>query len=118
MIYPPKIDDEAYPGRVEPPNIAFGRRRLAKRRRCLRQRRFSASALHVDNGDAVHDWALAGLGIMLKSEVDVAEDLDAGRLERVLPNWDGGEAPIVALYPSAEHLPLKTVARLRHRLPS
>jgi hypothetical protein len=22
MIYPPKIDDEAYPGRVEPPNIA------------------------------------------------------------------------------------------------
>jgi DNA-binding transcriptional LysR family regulator len=116
MIYPPKIDDDAYPGRVEPPNIASckeavaasGRRRLAKRRRCVRQRRFSASALHVDNGDAVHDWALAGLGIMLKSEVDVAEDLDAGRLERVLPNWDGGEAPIVALYPSAEHLPLKT----------
>jgi DNA-binding transcriptional LysR family regulator len=64
--------------------------------------------LRVDNGDAVHDWALAGLGIMLKSEIDVAQDLDAGRLERVLPKWDGGEAPIVALYPSAEHLPLKT----------
>jgi DNA-binding transcriptional LysR family regulator len=29
-------------------------------------------------------------------------------LERVLPDWDGGEAPIVALYPSAQHLPLKT----------
>jgi DNA-binding transcriptional LysR family regulator len=68
----------------------------------------AVARLSVDNGDAVHDWALAGLGIMLKSEVDVAEDLDAGRLERVLPNWDGGEAPIVALYPSAEHLPLKT----------
>lgn len=45
---------------------------------------------------------------MLKSEVDVAEDLAAGRLERVLPDWDGGEAPIVALYPSAQHVPLKT----------
>jgi DNA-binding transcriptional LysR family regulator len=64
--------------------------------------------LRVDNGDAVHDWALAGLGIMLKSEVDVAGDLAAGRLERVLPSWDGGDAPVVALYPSAKHLPLKT----------
>jgi DNA-binding transcriptional LysR family regulator len=56
----------------------------------------------------VHDWALAGLGIMLKSEVDVARDLAAGRLERVLPDWDGGQAPIVALYPSAQYVPLKT----------
>jgi DNA-binding transcriptional LysR family regulator len=64
--------------------------------------------LRVDNGDTVHDWALAGLGIMLRSEIDVVEDLAAGRLERVLPAWDGGEAPIVALYPSAQHVPLKT----------
>ncbi|WP_237479196.1 LysR family transcriptional regulator [Lichenibacterium dinghuense] len=64
--------------------------------------------LRVDDGDAVHDWGLAGLGVMLKSEVDVAADLAAGRLERVLPEWDGGEAPVVALYPSARHLPLKT----------
>ena len=64
--------------------------------------------LRVDDGDVVHDWAVAGLGIMLKSEVDVAEDLAAGRLERVLPDWDGGEAPVVALYPSAQYVPLKT----------
>lgn len=64
--------------------------------------------LRVDDGDVVHDWALAGLGIMLKSEVDVASDLHAGRLERVLPDWDGGDAPIVALYPSARYVPLKT----------
>jgi DNA-binding transcriptional LysR family regulator len=62
----------------------------------------------VDHGDVVHDWALAGLGVMLKSEVDVAGDLAAGRLERVLPDWDGGQAPIVALYPSAQFVPLKT----------
>ncbi|KLD73278.1 LysR family transcriptional regulator, partial [Xanthomonas hyacinthi DSM 19077] len=64
--------------------------------------------LRVDDGDVVHGWARDGLGIMLKSEIDVAEDLATGRLERVLLDWDGGEAPIVALYPSALHLPLKT----------
>ncbi|MGH6616463.1 LysR family transcriptional regulator [Sphingomonas sp.] len=69
----------------------------------------SASArLRVDNGDAVRDWALAGLGIVLKSEIDIAEDLAIGLLERVLPEWHCGQAPIVALFPSAQHLPLKT----------
>jgi DNA-binding transcriptional LysR family regulator len=68
--------------------------------------------LRVDDGDVVHAWALAGLGVMLKSEVDVAEDLITGRLERVLPDWDGGEAPVIALYPSAQHVPLKTRALL------
>jgi DNA-binding transcriptional LysR family regulator len=68
----------------------------------------ATARLRVDDGDVVHDWAVAGLGIMLKSEVDVAGDLVAGRLERVLPDWDGGQAPIVALYPSAQFVPLKT----------
>jgi DNA-binding transcriptional LysR family regulator len=68
----------------------------------------AAARLRVDNGDTLHDWALAGLGIALKSEVDVAQDIATGRLERVLPEWDAGPAPIVALYPSGAHLPLKT----------
>jgi DNA-binding transcriptional LysR family regulator len=55
---------------------------------------------------------MAGLGVMLKSEVDVAEDLVAGRLERVLPEWGGSEALVIALYPSAQHVPLKTRALL------
>jgi DNA-binding transcriptional LysR family regulator len=50
----------------------------------------------------------SGTTSIIKSEVDVAEDLAAGRLERVLPDWDGGDAPVVALYPSARYLPLKT----------
>ena len=72
----------------------------------------AAARLRVDDDHVVHDWALAGLGIMLKSEVDVAEDLAAGRLEQVLPGWNGGKAPNVALYPSARHPPLKTRVRL------
>lgn len=75
--------------------------------------RLAANArLRVDDGDVAHAWALAGLGVMLKWEVDVAEDLVAGRLERVLPEWDGGEAPVTALYPSAHPVPLKTRALL------
>ena len=74
--------------------------------------------LHADSGDAVHDWVLADMGIMLKSELDVAEDVRAGRLERVLADWDGGPSPVVALYSSASHLPLKTTvlldAMIRH----
>jgi hypothetical protein len=42
------------------------------------------------------------------TEVDIAADLAAGRLERVPPQWSGGGAPIVALYPTARHLPRKT----------
>ncbi len=64
--------------------------------------------LRVDDGDVIHDWALAGYGLMFKSEIDVADDLSKGRLEHVLPDWHGGEAPIVALYPSMRHVPLKT----------
>ena len=72
----------------------------------------AAARLRVDDGDVVHAWALAGHGIMLKSEIDVASDVAAGRLERVLPDWHGGEAPVVALYPAAQHYPLKTRALL------
>lgn len=71
-----------------------------------------AARLRADNGDAVHDWAVSGLGIALKSELDVAEDIGYGRLERVLPAWDGGDTPVVALYPSGRNLPLKTRAFL------
>jgi len=64
--------------------------------------------LRSDNGEAVHDWALAGLGIMLKSVVDVSADLRLGRLEQVLQDWRSPDAPIYALIPSARHVPNKT----------
>lgn len=64
--------------------------------------------LRADNGDAVQGWSLAGHGIMLKSAIDLASDLAAGRLEQVLPGWRSGSAPVYALFPSRIHLPLKT----------
>ena len=68
--------------------------------------------LRVDNGDAIHDWGIAGHGVMLKSQIDIAGDLAAGKLERVLPEWSGGHAPILALYPTARHMPRRTRAFL------
>lgn len=63
--------------------------------------------LRVDDGDVVHDWCIDGHGIMMRSVVDIGADLEAGRLERVLPGWSGEAAPIVALYAGRDRQPRK-----------
>ena len=60
--------------------------------------------LRSDSGDAVHDWALAGAGIMLKSALDLASDLAANRLERVLPDYASAPSPVYALFASGHSL--------------
>jgi LysR family transcriptional activator of dmlA len=65
------------------------------------------SQLRSNNGDVVQEWARAGLGIMLKSRVDLVEDLAAGRFERVLPAWHGTDAPVCALMASRRHLTVR-----------
>lgn len=47
-----------------------------------------------DDGDAVRRWAVAGRGIAYKSWLDVADDVTAGRLEVLLPDWRGERAPL------------------------
>jgi DNA-binding transcriptional LysR family regulator len=50
-----------------------------------------------NDGDVIRDWTLAGFGIVLRSEWDMADDLRAGRLVRLLPQWRSPDAPVVAL---------------------
>ena len=50
-----------------------------------------------NDGEIIRDWALAGLGIILRSEWDVAQDLAAGRLQAILPRWSPPAADVVAL---------------------
>jgi DNA-binding transcriptional LysR family regulator len=50
-----------------------------------------------NDGDVVKQWALMGKGVMLRSEWDVADHLAAGRLVRVLPDWQLPDADVVAL---------------------
>src|SRR5712672_2365228 len=53
--------------------------------------------LSSNDGEVTHDWALAGAGVIMRSEWDVADDLRAGRLVRVLNDWRLPPANIVAL---------------------
>lgn len=50
-----------------------------------------------NDGEAVRNWALHGLGVMVRSEWDVAEDLQEGRLRRVLSRYRLPSADVVAL---------------------
>lgn len=54
-------------------------------------------AMSSNDGAVVRDWALAGMGIAVRSEWHVAEDLAQGRLQQVLPEWEAPPADVVAL---------------------
>jgi len=54
-------------------------------------------AFASNDGEVIRGWALAGLGIVERSEWSVADDLQSGRLLRVLPDWSLPDADIVAL---------------------
>lgn len=55
--------------------------------------------LSTNHGEVAVDWALAGHGIVLRSEWDVAAYLRSGRLSRILAPWVGDMADIHAIYP-------------------
>jgi LysR family transcriptional activator of dmlA len=54
--------------------------------------------LSCSNGEVARQWALDGHGIILRSTWDVTEDLEAGLLLRVLPEYRQ-DAPVCAVYP-------------------
>jgi len=58
-----------------------------------------------DDGAIVRDWAVAGCGIAYKSALDVANDLAAGRLVRLLPEWEGENSPLNLMMAFREHQP-------------
>lgn len=47
-----------------------------------------------DDADIVRRWAVAGLGIVYKSRIDVAQDLLSGRLVELFPEHYGQPAPL------------------------
>lgn len=68
------------------------------------------SRLGVNHGEIAVDWALAGHGIVLRSEWDIAPYLRSGELVRVLAPWVGAAADIHAIYPPRHHLSAKVRA--------
>lgn len=66
--------------------------------------------LDADDGDVLTDWAVAGLGIVLKPRFEVAAHLRDGRLVPVLADHPPEPATLAVLYPHREHLPGKVRA--------
>jgi DNA-binding transcriptional LysR family regulator len=71
-------------------------------------------SLMSNDGGTVRDWALAGLGIIARSEWDVAEHLVAGRLVPLLGGWQLPDADIVALISSRHGRSLRATRFLDH----
>jgi DNA-binding transcriptional LysR family regulator len=67
-----------------------------------------SGAVSTNNHEAVRGAALNGLGIALLPEYLVVDDILAGRLERVLPEYGSETSPAHVVYPSRQHLPPRT----------
>jgi len=60
----------------------------------------------------VKDWALSGQGIAMRSEWNIAADLAARRLKRVLPAWEAPAADVVAMLGTRSGRSARTTAFL------
>lgn len=64
-----------------------------------------------DNWEVLRDWALAGLGVALKSTWDARRQLEEGTLVPLCPGYTfDTDVAIYAVYPHRRHLPAKTRA--------
>ncbi|SCY72447.1 DNA-binding transcriptional regulator, LysR family [Rhizobium sp. NFACC06-2] len=59
-------------------------------------------AMSSNDGAVIKHWGLAGLGIIIRSEWDVADDFRAGRLVPLLTDWQLPDADVVALLDSRD----------------
>ena len=64
--------------------------------------------LLANNGDALLAFALKDTGIVLAPDYLVADELGAGRLIRLLPEYKTQEMPVYAVYPHSHYLSAKT----------
>jgi DNA-binding transcriptional LysR family regulator len=65
--------------------------------------------LSTNDGEIAVQWALAGNGIVMRAEWDIARFLQSGRLRQVLPGWQTSPADIYAVWP----VELQAAARVR-----
>jgi DNA-binding transcriptional LysR family regulator len=63
--------------------------------------------MHTNNGDTARAAALAGEGVIWQPTFLVGNDLRAGKLVRILPEYRMPDIDVFALYPSRRHLSAK-----------
>ena len=59
----------------------------------------------VDDASLAREWALAGRGVILKSEIDQRRDLASGALVPLLTDWQTEPYPLHAVLPSGRFIP-------------
>ena len=60
--------------------------------------------MHTNNGDTCRAAALAGQGVILQPTFLVRNDIAAGRLVELLPEYRSLELGIYAVYPTRKHV--------------
>ena len=63
--------------------------------------------LDCSDGQVLHDWCLAGMGIAWRSTWEVEREVSAGRLAVVLESYAAPPNGIFAVFPQRKHLPLR-----------
>ncbi len=66
-----------------------------------------AGTVHANSGDLNAALAALGAGIAFEPDFIVRDDVRAGRLTALLPNYSAPPAPIYAVYPTRKHLSAK-----------
>ncbi|WP_420211417.1 LysR substrate-binding domain-containing protein [Burkholderia aenigmatica] len=69
-----------------------------------------SGTLCSDNGEVLHAWCLAGLGISLRETWDIHEELRDGRLVRVLPECEATPSKISIVRARREPVPRRLMA--------
>lgn len=93
-------------------NEAYGLWRLRSGRRVETVR--VRGALSTNDGEIAVNWALAGHGIVLRAEWDVARYLRSGRLRQVLEAWQPPPADIYAVVPARHQATMRVRAFVDH----
>lgn len=63
--------------------------------------------LATNDGEIAVNWALDGLGILMRAEWDIGRHLRSGRLVQVLPQYATPDADIYAVYPQRHQLAVR-----------
>ena len=63
--------------------------------------------LDCSDGQVLHDWCLAGLGIAWRSTWEVESEIAAGRLVAVLEQFAAPPNGIYVVFPQRKHMPLR-----------
>jgi DNA-binding transcriptional LysR family regulator len=68
------------------------------------------TAIVADNSATLRAFALSGQGVAILPQWLIQDDLDTGRLQRLLAGYRFAQQGVYALYPDTRHLPMKVRA--------